>query len=75
MFWISLILFLIFLTPIGWIGLMCLGGCVSLIIDAYNKDYEKIAKRNVLNSLLLVEMDDDTRERVKMFIQKEKRNG
>lgn len=37
MFWFACILGLIFLTPIGWIGMICLGAGIGMILDGKNE--------------------------------------
>lgn len=67
MFWISLILFLLFLTPIGWIGMICLGACVAQIVEAKNKDYYDMGRSNLIYDLKS-RCGSDTPEEVKDYI-------
>ena len=61
MFWLSSILTLIFLTPVGWIGMICFGAAVCLIVDAVEENSgkwdfshgatnERIAIQHAINS-------------------------
>ena len=63
-----LILCMTFLTPIGWIGLICLGECVSKIIEAKNIDYHDRAKRDILSNLGRIDLDEESLNKVRKFI-------
>ena len=62
MFWISCILGLIFLTPIGWIGMICLGAGVGIIVEKHNN------ARQLLITRLKWKMDHDSNESLREFI-------
>lgn len=35
--WFLIILCLLFLTPIGWIGMICLGAAIAMVVEAKNE--------------------------------------
>ena len=73
MFWFTSFLVLLFLTPIGWVGMMCFSAGIAMIIQSCDDPYSEY--KNRVKGEYLNKVDDILSEADSVEEARKKING